>query len=65
MPSPKIDFSAGALERRYFEQAKPKEMFLANDPKAPAEKSILGEGIDHSWYLEGHWKEFANAKKTK
>ena len=59
------DLEYTPLERRYFEQAKPKEMYLANDPKAPTEKSILGEGIDPSWYLEGHWKEFANAKKTK
>lgn len=39
------DLEYTPLERRYFEQAKPKEMYLANDPKAPAEKSILGEGM--------------------
>ena len=59
------DLEYTPLERRYFERAKPKELYLANDPKSPTEKSILGEGIDPAWYLEGHWKEFASAKKTK
>jgi hypothetical protein len=59
------DLEYTPLERRYFEKANPKELYLANDPESPTEKSILGEGIDPSWYLEGHWREFANAKKTK
>jgi len=59
------DLEYTPLERKYFEKAKPKELYFANDAKSPTEKSVLGEGIDPAWYLEGHWKELASAKKTK